>query len=70
MKDKKPNSFVALISNFALVLAVIYGLVVIPYAMMKSLFPVGYYLIAIGIILGYITYWVVQNFIRKTQIVI
>ena len=66
---KKEKSFwLEWLTNFALILSLLFALVMIPYAVMKSLFPVWSYLTAILILIMYIIFWGVNHRIGKISV--
>lgn len=67
MKPKQGKSlFQEWIQNFAVAISVMYALVLIPYSIMKGLFPTYLYVIFILSIFTYIIWWGIEHRIGKT----
>lgn len=65
-KKAEKNLFKDWIQNFALVLSIMYALVIVPYSIMKGLFPAYLYIIFIMLIGIYAIWWGREHRIGKT----
>lgn len=67
-KKKELSSKVVFLMNFALFISIIYTIGLMPYAYIKGLFPIYFYIIFIFFIITYVIFWwlnVIKNIREK-----